>query len=307
MSKTSKAVGQSHVNRTDLILILMVTIAWGFNYPIMKYAVKAYPPIAFRTWCFVIAIVVIGLILWKEKQSFRVPFDEWWKVGKLSLGTMVIWHFGLIFGVMLLQSGRAAIAGYTMPVWALLSSVVLYGSKFTWRSSLGVIFALCATLLLAVSESKNLLGAPWGLIIILSAAVAWGVGTSMMKHIHVSISNLLMTFWMMAICLVIFTSATLIFEYSRLRMPTFGEWLAILYAGLIALAFAYVAWFRVARKLPPVVSSLSVMLVPVVGVFSSAFFLGEEITIYDLVALALILGAMLVVLVPTSAKHTAPN
>lgn len=201
-----------------------------------------------------------------------------------------------------MQSGRAAIIGYTMPVWALLSGVLFYGAKFTWKGTVGVLLALSATILLAVSEYSTFLGAPWGLLVMLAAAAGWGLGTVMMKHIQVSISNLLMTFWTLVIAMIFFIVAAIIFEYDRWRMPSWTEWLAIAYGGLVGFAFCYVAWFRVARKLPPVVSSLSIMLVPVVGVFSGTWLLGERVTGFDITALVLILAAMLAVLVPTSAK-----
>ena len=307
LKKEKKETPQASINRTDLLLILFVTIAWGLNYPVMKFAVKSYPPITFRTLSFIIGIATIGFLIWKDGQTFKVPVNERYKVWKLSLGSMVCWHFGLIFGVLLLQSGRAAIIGYTMPVWALLSGVIFYGAKFTWRGSVGVVFALSATMLLAATESATILGAPLGLIVMLAAAACWGMGTVMMKHIHVSITNLLMTFWTLVIALGFFIIAAIIFERDQWRMPSLTEWLAIFYGGLIGFAFCYVAWFRVARKLPPVVSGLSIMLVPVVGVFSSALLLGEKIGGYDYLALIFILAAMLAVLVPTSAKTESKN
>ena len=74
------------------------------------------------------------------------------------------------------------------------------------------------------------------------------------------------------------------------------EWLAILYSGGLSFGVGYVAWFLVARKLTPVTSGLSVMLVPVVGLSSGAAILGEQIALTDIAALGLILCAMVLVL-----------
>ena len=62
---------------------------------------------------------------------------------------MVLWHLGLVYGLTLLNSGRAAIIGYTMPVWTLLASVVLYAEKLSGHALLAVASSLTATLLLA--------------------------------------------------------------------------------------------------------------------------------------------------------------
>ncbi|HEY7805534.1 MAG TPA: EamA family transporter, partial [Orrella sp.] len=63
-------------------------------------------------------------------------------------------------------------------------------------------------------------------------------------------------------------------------------------------SFCYVVWYRLSRRLPPVVSSLSIMMAPVIGVISSALTMGERVTALDWLALALILVAMSVVLLP---------
>jgi drug/metabolite transporter (DMT)-like permease len=54
----------------------------------------------------------------------------------------------------------------------------------------------------------------------------------------------------------------------------------------------------IARKLPPAASGLSVMMIPVLGVFSGMWILGERPSWQDYVALALILVALSTVLIP---------
>jgi drug/metabolite transporter (DMT)-like permease len=58
-----------------------------------------------------------------------------------------------------------------------------------------------------------------------------------------------------------------------------------------------------ARKLPPAASGLSVMLIPVLGVFSGMWILGEQPHWQDYVALALILVALTTVLLPARAAR----
>ena len=57
-------------------------------------------------------------------------------------------------------------------------------------------------------------------------------------------------------------------------------------------------WFRLATILPPVASSLSVMLIPVVGLFSGMLLLGEQPSWHDWAALGCVLAAIASVLLP---------
>jgi drug/metabolite transporter (DMT)-like permease len=286
------------INRLDIGLLVLVTFFWGLSFPIMKFALMTgFPPLTLRTVSFIVGLAVLAMYLWQQNHSLYVAPNERWPVLRVSTVMMTCWQLGLVYGVLLLSSGRAAIIGYTMPVWALVGSVLLYRNPLNWGGAIGVFLALSATALLALSEFETFIQSPLGIIVMLSAAVAWGTGTAMTKNTPLTLSNHSFTFWSLSACTVVFIPLAVIFESAAWRWPSWGEWFAMVYAGLTS-AFCYVAWFRLTRKLSPVVSSLSIMLVPVLGLFSSAWLLGEVLTVYDLMALLLILSAMAIVLRP---------
>jgi drug/metabolite transporter (DMT)-like permease len=64
--------------------------------------------------------------------------------------------------------------------------------------------------------------------------------------------------------------------------------------------FAQAAWLSLARNLPPLASTLSVMFIPVLGVFSGAYFLNEDLHWQDWAAIVLIVLAIASVLWPAS-------
>jgi len=288
------------VNATDLLMVLIVTVSWGMNYPVMKFVVNSYPPSAFRAFTFLIGCMALGSYAYFKGISIFVPKHERKALFKLSLFNMVGWHLPMIYGVSMLNSGRAAIIGYTMPVWALLASAVLYREKITITALLGIALAMSAALLLAWGSAGEWGNHPIGIAVMLAAAITWGVGNAMMKNSKLSVSGITLTFWALFIAFFFFLAITIIFERDLWEWPTLMQWLAILYGGVITFAVSYVAWFHVARKLSAVSSGLSIMLVPVFGVTGGALILGEAVTMPDIIALVLILLSMLVVLFPDS-------
>lgn len=286
------------LSRTDLILLTLLTLFWGINWPVMKFAVLEYPPLAFRALSMCIGIA--GLWVWMKirKESFFVPITERKRLVHLAIGNMVIWHLFAIYAIKYLSSGRAAIIGYTMPVWALLASVLFFKDRLTWRGGVGVLLAMLATLLLTIDELGSLLGKPLGLVLMTIAAIGWGIGTAMMNHMKVSISNASLTFWMMVLTCTVLALGSALLEMHDWRMPHFGEWMTIFYNAFVVFCFCHIAWFRLARKLPPVASSLSIMLIPPLGVIAGAWSLGETVSAWDVSALLLILLSMAAVLVP---------
>ena len=298
MSKPQESSPQ--INATDLLMVLIVTISWGMNYPVMKFVVNSYPPSAFRSFTFLIGCMALGSYAHFKGISIFVPKHERKALFKLSLFNMVGWHLPMIYGVSMLNSGRAAIIGYTMPVWALLASAVLYREKITITALLGIALAMSAALLLAWGSAGEWGNHPLGIAVMLVAAITWGTGNAMMKNSKLSISGITLTFWALFIAFFFFLAITIIFERDLWEWPTLMQWLAILYGGVITFAVSYVAWFHVARKLSAVSSGLSIMLVPVFGVTGGALILGEAVTLPDIIALVLILLSMLVVLFPDS-------
>ena len=73
---------------------------------------------------------------------------------------------------------------------------------------------------------------------------------------------------------------------------------AILFNAVLIFGFAHAAWFYLARTLPPVASTLSVMLIPILGVFSGAWWLGEVLHWQDWTAVFLMVAAIASVLLP---------
>ena len=301
---TSAASAGSEINSLDLLLILLVTVSWGLNYPIMKFVVTSYPPLTFRAFTFTIGFVLLGAYALRRGESLHIPVSERWLAFKLGMPNMVLWHLGLIYGVTLLNSGRAAIVGYTMPVWALLASVLMFKNTLTVRGIMGVFCSLLATFLLARDEMSNFAGQPLGLACTLAAAMAWGLGNAMMKNCKISISSMALTFWMLLLAAICFTVLAFVFEQDRWAWPTWMQFAAIFYAGAVTFAISYVAWFRVARKLTPVASGLSIMLVPMVGLSGGYWMLNEVVGLADITALFLILLAMAIVLIPRRQVNT---
>jgi drug/metabolite transporter (DMT)-like permease len=109
-----------------------------------------------------------------------------------------------------------------------------------------------------------------------------------------------MAFWMTAMTGVVLTGLSWLIEgfaWHPLNQPAM---VAIVYNGLGVFAFAQVAWLVMARSLPPLASTLSVMMIPVLGVLVGALALGEVLHWQDLVAVSLIVGAIASVLWPSS-------
>ena len=149
---------------------------------------------------------------------------------------------------------------------------------------------------------------PLGTGLMLGAAFLWAVGVVLMKRWgHLGMSATVFTAWQLLlgglpiVLAVPFEAGS----FSPLRLGT-GALLALVYSVAIAFVFSYWAWNRAVAALPVAVSSLSSLLVPLVGVFSGMLVLGERPGWTDFAALALISGAVATVLLPSGGAAAGP-
>lgn len=284
------------LSRRDWILLILLTLAWGFNWPIMKIGVRDFPPLTFRALCMLGGLPTIWLAARAQGVTPAIAPGDMRAIARLTVSNMLIWHVCVILGVKLLSSGRAAILGYTMPVWAVLCGLLFFRERVSRMAWLGVGFALAGALLLLSSEFATLSGQPLGSVLVLIGAAGWGYGTVAMKRSQLQLPTIALTFWMLALTTLSLGAAATIFEHASWRLPTRVEWGAIAYNAVIIFGFAHVVWFQLARTLPPIASSLSVMMIPVLGVFSGAWLLNETPHWQDYAAMLLILAAMSTVL-----------
>lgn len=282
----------------DLALLALLTLFWGLNWPVMKIGVQQMPPLSFRASSMIFGLPVLALMAKASGLSLRVPRRDWGELLILALTNMAIWYVLVMYGVMLLSSGRAAILGYTMPIWSAVVAILLFGEHPSRRLWFGVAGAACGVLLLLASEIGAITGSPLGTVLMLVAAAIWAYGTHRMRRRRQATPVLVITFWSLAISLVLCGGLALVFERDQMHWPTPPAWAAILYNAVLIFGFAQLVWFRLATILPPVASGLSVMLIPVIGVFSGVWILGERLAWQDWAALGCLLVAIGSVLLP---------
>jgi len=293
------------LSRKDWLLLVFLTLIWGANWPVMKVAVHDYPPLTFRLLSLGGGALLLWAVLLAQRLPLAIPRGRVGTVVGLAIPNVLMWQVFIILGVKMLSSGRAAILGYTMPVWAVLSGLVFFRERVTRVGWLGVGCALAGALLLLSSEFKNLSGQPLGSLVALIAAASWGFGTVLMKRTRIDMPTVVLTFWTLVVGSLLLLPLAVIFEYRIWRAPTLIEWGAIAFNAVLALAVAQLLWFRLARTLPPVASSLSVMLIPVLGIFLGAWWLHETPHWPDYAATLLIVLAMSTVLLkPRTAVPT---
>ncbi|BAO83079.1 permease of the drug/metabolite transporter DMT superfamily [Serpentinimonas maccroryi] len=294
------------LSRQQLVGLVALTLMWGVNWPMMKLSLQELTPLYFR------AFTMTGGTLWLAVFFYlrgvrMVPYgaSEWRSIVTLGLPNLLGWHTLSIFGVQALASGRAAILGFTMPVWTVLLGALFFGQRLTRRSVAAALAVLLAVSLLLADEWGNLAGSPFGVVVMLGAAICWAIGTLMMRRAQLTLPVEALTVWMMAltsVCMWLMAAASEPWPQFQFSVPM---WISLAYGVVFNYGFAQIIWFSLARHLPPATSAMSVMLVPLIGTASATLIMNEWPRWQDGVAVLCVMVAIAAVLLPPGSLRRA--
>ncbi len=283
-----------------LLLLGALTVLWGSNWPAMKVALREIDPWTFRTICLMVGGGGLLALVRSGGQSLRVPRDQRWPLCVVAFFNITAWHLCSAYGLTLIQAGRAAILGYTMPLWTVVFGRLLVGERITLDRLVALGLGLLGLASLLAPEAGALRAAPAGTLVMLAAAMAWAVGTVLIKTYRWTMPTALLTGWQVLLGGV----PIVVGEAIRLAVlshrgaplwPTVPSSVALLgtaYATFVGAIFCHWAWFRLVAILPASVAAIGTLGIPIVGLFGSALLLGEPVGWPELGALVLVVSGL---------------
>ncbi len=281
------------------LLIAGITLFWGVNWPAMKVAFGEIPVWTFRSLCLVVGGVGLLGLAKLGGRSLRIPPSDLKPLMLSCLFNVIGWHLFSGYGISLIPAGRAAIIAFTMPIWTSLFGAFFLGERMTAGKWAGLALGTAGLAVLMGEDIAVLGAAPLGTLFMFGAAISWALGTIVIKKTDWTISSGTLVGWQMSIGAVPIILGMLIIEGVP-RVEGLSEeaiW-ATLYVLALPILFCQWAYFRLVRLFPAALAAIGTLMIPVVGVFSSALLLGEPIGPGEVVALGLVCSALAVVLGP---------
>lgn len=266
------------------MLIFLVIFSWGLSYIATKVGLMELPPFLFASLRFAILII----------PAIFIPFP------KTKLSGLIFFSFSMVFAQITLlflaiKLGMpAGLASLIMQSQAFLT--IIMGSLFLKETIkpttlVGLFIAVLGLTVIGGDTSTNM--SMIGLILTLLSALSWAIGNILIKKLQ-PINNLSLNVWASVISVMPLALSSLVFEglntiILSLSHLTWTGILSICYLGLIATLLAYTLWARMLSYYTTDLITPFSLLVPIIGMSSTAFFLHEHLTVFEIIGAVIIL------------------
>ena len=292
------------IPRRALVLLVVLTLVWGTNWPLFAFAVREISVWSFRAVAVTLAGVTLLAVARARGLSLAIPRAYW---PTICIGTffyLIIWNIASTYSAILIPSGQSAVLGFTMPLWSALISWAVLGERLGGRLLLAVMLGSVAVILLMVPGLEAYARAPLGFALGLGAGLGWAIGTLVLKRGKVMVNALVLTGWQLLIAAVPTTIGAFALAEGPWFMPSWQTIAVVVYIALVPMSIGNAAWFSIVGMLPVNIAGLTSVMVPIVAMVSGALVHGEPLGPLQWSAMAFTVASLSLVLLnpPASVK-----
>jgi drug/metabolite transporter (DMT)-like permease len=130
-----------------------------------------------------------------------------------------------------------------------------------------------------------------GIALALSCAILFALGNVLNRE-ALPMPPLVVVAWQVGLGCAVMLVLGVAFEHPNVAAITPQGIACFVYMTLVPMGLCYLTWFETLRRLPPTSASTGMLLVPVIGVVSAAFILGEALGLREVAAMVLTLGGV---------------
>jgi len=278
-----------------LLLALLVVFVWGINFIFVKLSLEEFSPLLLCAVRFLLASVPAVFFIKPPAVPFKIIAAYGLIMFALQFALLFI---GLRVGM---TPGVASLLMQVQVFFSMFFAIIFLGEQPHVGQIIGALIAFIGIGVVALHFDHNV--SLMGFLCILAAAASWGIGNLITKKIH-SVNLIAVIVWSSFVaCLPMFIFS-LVFEgpesfVTAYEHMTWKGILSVLYIVYISTWVGYGVWNWLISRYPVGMVVPFTLLVPVVGILSSVFILGEPFYLWKLVAGLLVISGLCINLLTT--------
>ena len=268
------------MNRSELIL-LGITVIWGFTFPAMKVSLDYLPPILFLAYRFGLASLLM-LLIFRSKVLKKETLKEGFIIG-LTL------FFGHGFQIVGLKYTTASNSAFITSLYVVFTPFIAYfilREKLKLRDVISLVIALFGLYLISGAR----LDFNYGDLLTVLCALSFAFQIVLIQKFGEK-DYLSLAFWQIFWNFILSLAFALIFEPFILPKNPL-PWLGILYTSIFATVIAFTLQVKHQRNTKAHKAALIYSAEPIFGHISAFLTIGEVLSLKGYLGAALIMASI---------------
>ena len=273
------------MKQKHILIAIFIVFLWGFNFVALKVTVTSLPPVFAAALRFLI-LSIPWIFFVKKPNISKTQFISI----PLTLGVFQysLLYYGMSLG---LSTGLSAVILQTQSFFSVFLSSIFMKEKIKNKEIFGLIVGAFGVLLLFFFNDGDF--EIESVIIILLAAISWGVANIQLKNLG-KINMISFLIWISPIAAVFLFAISVCIEYEDIKKISITEIefrviLSILYTACLSTLIGFSLWQYLLNKYNSVKVTPFGLLVPVTGSIN------EILEIYQIISgTVIIIGLILI-------------
>ncbi|WP_216157623.1 EamA family transporter [Polynucleobacter sp. P1-05-14] len=285
-SQKSYSLPASH-----LLLALAIVAVWGTNFVVIKLSLAAFPPFLFAALRYTFAFLPLVFFVPRPKTSW---------VNLCIYGLAVgVGQFGVLYFAIngRISPGLASLVIQTQVFFTIGFAMFFAKERLRTYQMLAVLVAMTGLGIIALHTDATTTFL--GLALVVFTGFSWGVANTVSRRAG-SINMLAYVVWASAFAIPPLFAISFLFEGGWEHMNTsltsapVGAWAGVLWQSWGNTIFGYSAWAWLLSKHPAAVVAPAPLLVPIFGMGAAAYFLGESLPAWKILAAGLVILGLII-------------
>lgn len=274
----------------DLMLALIVIVAWGMNFVVIRYGLDGLPPMLLGGLRF--ALVAIPAVFF-----IRRPDLPWRWLLAYGL-TISLGQFAFLFQSMAsgMPAGLASLVLQAQAFFTLFFAAMFLGERLRVSNVLGLLVAAAGLALIGLQSDQ---ATPlFAVLLTLCAASMWAVGNIITRRFG-NIDLVALVIWgalvppLPFLALSLWLEGPALIQQSLLHI-SWRSVLSLVYLAFVATMLGYSLWGKLLSRYPAGKVAPFSLLVPIIGLSSSAWILDEHLAALQWWGAALVMVGLVI-------------
>lgn len=280
----------------DILLVIIVNIAWGLNFIAVLFAVDGFPPLLANTLRFISVVIFLlpflKIIPGRMKDMLTIAF------------VMGVVHFGAIFiGMSKTEEvSTIAIVGQLSVPFATLMSVLMLGESVGWKRAAAIALSFSGVFILGFDP--KVFGYIDAVLWIVFSSFVYGVSTVLMRRLK-DVRASTTQAWIALGGIIGSLILSLLWEDNHLEVieaASLTAWGGVLYSAIGSSIIGHGGVNYLLRKHEVSVVAPYLLMTPFFAIMAGIIFLGEALTWRVVLGGAMTLFGVLIVTLRNKAR-----